>query len=68
MNTGTFIIEIKDNKKIDIPPEIINYLKLQEGDKIEVMVRKIRSKRLDIKISKNPLLKILELSEEPPEK
>lgn len=64
MNAGTFIIEIRDNKKIDIPPKISNYLKLQEGDKVEVMVRKIRSKRLDIKISKNPLLKILDLSGE----
>ena len=67
MNSGTFVIEIKDNKKIDLPPKITNYLKLHEGDKVEVTVKKIRSKRLDIKISKNPLLKLLEISREPVE-
>lgn len=67
MTSGSFIIEIKDNKNIDIPPEIKNRLQLQEGDKVEVVIKKIRSKRLDIKISKNPLVKLLNLSGEPAE-
>ena len=68
MTSGSFIIEIKDNKKINIPPEITNHLQLQEGDKVEVVIKKIRSKRLDIKISKNPLVKLLNLSGEQAEK
>jgi antitoxin component of MazEF toxin-antitoxin module len=64
MTSGSFVIEIQDNKKINIPPEITNHLHLQEGDKVEVVIKKIRSKRLDIKISKNPLVKLLNLSEE----
>jgi len=64
MISGTFIIEIKKKRQIEIPPEIADHLHLQEGDKLEVMIKKIRSRRLDIKISKNPLVKLLEMSEE----
>jgi len=64
MTSGSFIIEIKDSRNIIIPPEITNHLQLQEGDKVEVVIKKIRSKRLDIKISKNPLVKLLNLSGE----
>jgi len=64
MTSGSFIIEIKDSRNINIPPEITNHLQLQEGDKVEVVIKKIRSKRLDIKISKNPLVKLLNLSGE----
>ncbi len=62
MPTGTFITELLgDDNKIEIPAEVVQRLKLEEGDKIEVLVKKIRSHRLDIRISKNPLYKLLTL-------
>ena len=64
MPTGTFISEINHNKQLRIPSEIIDRLHLTEGDKVEVMLKKIRSRRLDIKISKNPLLKLLDINSE----
>jgi len=67
MTSGSFIIELKDSRNISIPPEVTNHLQLQEGDKVEVVIKKIRSKRLDIKISKNPLVKLLNLPGEPSE-
>ncbi len=67
MPSGTFMIEISTRNQIDIPAEIVNRLKLNEGDKIEILIKKIRSKRMDINITKNPLMKILELSAEEPE-
>ena len=63
MKTGTFITEIDANGKIDVPVEIKDRLNLSEGDKVEILLKKIRSKRLDVNISKNPLYKILKLSE-----
>ncbi len=63
MLTGTFITEIEEDlKHIEIPPEIARNLRLQKGDKVEVMIKRIKSRRLDIKISKNPLYKLFELS------
>ena len=63
MKTGTFITEIDAEGKISIPSEINDRLQLAEGDKVEILLKKIRSKRLDVSIGKNPLNKILKLSE-----
>lgn len=63
MLSGTFVCELGDKNKIEIPSEMIKKLQLNEGDKVEVLVKRIRSKRFDIKISKNPLLKLLTIRE-----
>ena len=42
MKTGTFIAEVGENGKIPIPQEIIERLHLAEGDKIEILLKKIR--------------------------
>ena len=63
MKTGTFIAEVDSEGKLTIPLEIRDRLKLAEGDKIEIILKKIRSKRFEVMIHKNPLSKILELSE-----
>lgn len=64
MLTGTFICEITDKNKIAVPSEIANRLNLKDGEKVEVQIKRIKTRRLDIKISKNPLNKLLELSGE----
>jgi bifunctional DNA-binding transcriptional regulator/antitoxin component of YhaV-PrlF toxin-antitoxin module len=61
MKTGTFIAEVDDDGKIAIPLEIIERLHIAEGDKIEILLKKIRSKRFSLTIQKNPLYKLLEL-------
>lgn len=63
MLSGTFVCELGEKNKIEIPPEMVKKLQLEEGAKVEVLVKRIRSKRFDIKISKNPLLKLLTLGE-----
>ncbi len=60
MPTGTFITVVEENHQIEIPPEVVQHLHLENGDKIEVLLKKIRTRRLDIKISKNPLYKLLD--------
>lgn len=61
MVNATFFAILSSKTNLDIPGEVINSLSLEEGDKVEVYIKKIRSKRLDFKISRNPLNKILEL-------
>jgi len=63
MLSGAFVCELGEKNKIEIPSEMIKKLQLNEGDKVEVLVKRIRSKRFDIKISKNPLLKLLSIWE-----
>lgn len=63
MLSVTFVSELGEKNKIEIPSEMMKRLQLNEGDKIEVLIKRIRSKRLDIKISKNPLLKLLNIGE-----
>ncbi len=61
MVNGTFFTNLKSKKTLELPAEIIRGLSLEEGDKIEVHIKKIKTKRMDIKISRNPLSRILEL-------
>jgi hypothetical protein len=61
MVNATFITQLSSGKNLEIPGEVINGLSLEEGDKVEVHIKKIKAKRLDIKISRNPLKKLLEL-------
>ena len=46
MKTGTFIAEIDDEGKLTIPPEIKDRLILTEGDKVEILLKKIRARDL----------------------
>ena len=64
MKTGTFIAEVDASCKIDIPSEIKERLQLMEGDKVEILLKKIRSKRFELNIRKNPMHRILALSEQ----
>lgn len=64
MLSGTFITEVNSQTAIEIPSEIAAKFDLCEGDKVEVMIKKIKSRRMEINISKNPLQKLLEIKEE----
>jgi bifunctional DNA-binding transcriptional regulator/antitoxin component of YhaV-PrlF toxin-antitoxin module len=64
MKTGTFITQVRPDGNLSIPPEIRDRLQLSDGDKVEILLKKIRSKRFEVNIGKNPLHKILALSEQ----
>ncbi|APF18687.1 hypothetical protein [Caldithrix abyssi] len=64
MLTGTFIAQLKEKNRIEIPAEILTKLDLKEGDKIEVSLKRIRPGKLGIRIARNPLSKLLELARE----
>ena len=60
----TFISEVKDDNRIEIPPEIRHKLSVRVGDKLELTIKKIRARRLEILISENPLYKLVKYLDE----
>jgi AbrB family looped-hinge helix DNA binding protein len=64
MFSGTYITKLTSKNQIDIPADVRNRLKLEEGDKVEITIKRIRSRRLEINISENPLIKLLHMSDE----
>ena len=63
MKITTFMTELKADNSVDIPPEVRDKLDVKPGDKVEITLRKVKSKRLEILISENPLYKILKFSD-----
>ena len=63
MKITTFVTEVKSDHKIDIPIEIREKLEIEEGDKVEITLKKIKSRRLEILISENPLYKLITFSD-----
>jgi len=64
MLSGTFIAEVQEKNRIEIPAEILNKLDLQEGDRVEVSLKRIRPGKIGIRIAKNPLSKLIDLAGE----
>jgi AbrB family looped-hinge helix DNA binding protein len=64
MRYTTFVSELKSDNSINIPAEVRDKLDLRTGDKIEISLKKIKSKRLEIVISENPLYKLFKMAEE----
>lgn len=64
MFAGTYVTELSSNKQIEIPADVRNRLKLEQGDKVEITIKRIRSRRLEINIGKNPLIKLLSMDED----
>lgn len=62
-NSGIFITELKNKNSIDIPVEVQTGLSLEAGDKVEIQIKRIRSRRLDINIARNPLSKLLDFQD-----
>ena len=61
MKTGAFITDVDSEGRILVPQEVRERLHLSEGDKIEILLKKIKSKRFELSNQKNPLTRILDL-------
>jgi AbrB family looped-hinge helix DNA binding protein len=63
MKFTTFMTEVRENNVIEIPVEIREKLDVHSGDKLELTLKKVKSRRLEILISENPLYKLIKFSE-----
>lgn len=62
MRFATFVTEVIRERKLEIPKQVSDKLILEPGDRVEVSIKKIKSKRLDILLAENPLHKLLKIS------
>ncbi len=60
----TFNTEIKEKNCIQIPVEVQERLGLSPGMMVQVSIKKIRAKRIDLLIKENPLYQLIHLAEE----
>ena len=63
MKFTTFVSQIVDKNKVEIPVEVLDKLDLKDGDKVELTLRKIKKSRLELLVSENPLHKLLKQNE-----
>lgn len=64
MKFATFTSEISEDKSVRLPSEVYEKLALEPGDRVEVSIKKIKSKRLDLLLAENPLYKLLKITKE----
>jgi len=64
MKITTFMTEVKGDNSVEIPAEVRDRFDVKVGDKVEITLRKVKSKRLEILISENPLYKLIKWSED----
>ncbi len=64
MKYTTFVAEVRKENSVEIPVEIRDKLEIRPGDKVEITVKKIKTRRLEILISENPLYKLIKFAEE----
>jgi AbrB family looped-hinge helix DNA binding protein len=64
MKITTFMTEVKGDNSVEIPAEVRDRFDVKAGDKVEITLKKVKSKRLEILISENPLYKLIKLSED----
>jgi len=62
MKYATFVTEVSSEQKIQIPKQVTDKIMLEQGDRVEVSVKKIKSKKLEILLSQNPLYKLLKMA------
>jgi antitoxin component of MazEF toxin-antitoxin module len=64
MRYATFITEIRNDQNIQIPKQVSDKLILEPGDRVEVSIKKIKSKKLEVLLAENPLYKLLKMTKE----
>lgn len=61
MKYATFVSEVEAGNRILIPREVAEKLRIHEGDRVEISVKRFKSSRLDLILSENPLFRLLDL-------
>jgi len=62
MKYATFVTEMKPDMTVQIPLELSEKLGLEPGNRVEISLKKIKSTRLELVLSENPLHKLINLA------
>lgn len=62
MKYATFVTEMKADMTVQIPQELSEKLGLEPGNRVEISLKKIKSTRLELVLSENPLHKLIDLA------
>ena len=62
MRFATFVTDVKPEMTIQIPLEVREKLRLEPGTRVEISLKKIKSGKLDLLLSENPLYKLINLA------
>ncbi len=65
MKIGTFVTEVGEGYQLTIPVELRERLELMPGDRVEISVKKIKSRKIDLFLADNPLYRLLKLKTSP---
>jgi bifunctional DNA-binding transcriptional regulator/antitoxin component of YhaV-PrlF toxin-antitoxin module len=70
MKFATFTVEIQDGRVLKLPADVCDKLRIEAGDRVEISIKKVKSGRLDLMLSENPLNQLLSLgkTQQPEEK
>jgi bifunctional DNA-binding transcriptional regulator/antitoxin component of YhaV-PrlF toxin-antitoxin module len=63
MKSGMYIAEIDKEYRIRVPEELIKKIKLNPGDKVEILIKKIKGGKKIIAVADTDLLDILKIGE-----
>ena len=63
MKFATFVAQVQDDRTITIPLEVRQKLQIEPGDRVEISLKKIKSGRLELLLSENPLYRLINMSE-----
>ena len=62
MKYATFTLEIQDGRMLKLPADVCDKLRIEAGDRVEISIKRIKSGRLDLILSENPLNQLLGLN------
>ena len=64
MKSGTYVTEVGQDLKISIPKDLIGRIGLSPGDKLEILIKKIRSGKRLIATADSNLLDVLKIGKD----
>ena len=64
MKSGTYITQVGKDMRISIPAELVSRIDLNPGDKLEVLIKKIRSGKRLIATADTSLLDVLKIGQD----
>lgn len=64
MKSGTYVAEISPDMTVSIPKELIQRIDMKPGDRVEVLIKKIRPGKKIVRTTEESMLDILKIGKD----